>query len=186
MTIDLERFVNFLNDAKLTPSQYTFLASMYEKKYSLIYMLKNISNNIVTKEELENLIDRKLIKNWNNEGHYQLDHFEVTDKFINLYEGKASWICAEQFINAFPKWINIQGKQVGARNCDLDQLEKVYFNKIVKRGKHEEVMEQLLWAVKNHKISMGIEKWFVSRQWESIKELREFENNVSLPSEQQF
>ena len=59
MTIDLDRFVKFLRDAKITPSQYTFLATMYEKKYNLIYMLKEISRNIVTKEELERLNKEK-------------------------------------------------------------------------------------------------------------------------------
>lgn len=186
MTIDLTRFVTFLRDAKITPGQYTFLATMYEKKYNLIYMLKEIRKNIVTKEELEDLIDRKFIYNWNPEGSYALDQYEATQKFIDLYEGKAEWVCAEQFIDAFPRFININGKQVPARNCDLDVLEKSYYRKIVKRGLHEEVMKQLLWAVDNHKVSMGIEKWFVSRQWEAIEEMRNFENNVSLPSEQQF
>jgi len=186
MTIDLDRFVKFLRDAKITPTQYTFLATMYEKKYQLIYMLKEISKNVLPKDELEDLIDRGFIYNWNPEGSYALDHFEATQKFIDLYEGKAEWVCAEQFIDAFPRFIHINGKQVPARNCDLDVLEKTYYRKIVKRGLHDEVMTQLKWAIDNRKISMGIEKWFVSRQWEAIKEMRNFESNVSLPSEQQF
>ena len=51
---------------------------------------------------------------------------------------------------------------------------------------HEEVMQQLLWAVKNHKISMGIEKWFSSRQWEALAEMRANTSVIDLPADREL
>jgi hypothetical protein len=186
MTIDLERWIEFLHKAKLTPSQYAFLAILHEKKYKLIYMIKDISDNVLPKEELHDIIDRGYLYNWNDAGAYKLDQFELTEKCREMFAMKCSWACAEEFVAAFPKWLYIQGKQVPARNCDLDELEKLYYLKVVKRGMHPEVMEQLTWAVKNRKISMGIEKWFTSRQWEALAEMRSNSSVIDLPADREL
>lgn len=186
MIIDLERWVEFLHSAKITPAQYAFLAILYEKKYKLIYMIKDISTNVLPKDELHDLIDRDYLYNWNDAGAYKLDQFELTEKCRKMFEQKCSWVCAEEFIAAFPKWLYINGKQVPARNCDLDELTKEYYKKIVKRGMHVQVMEQLKWAVENRKISMGIEKWFTSRQWEALLEMRNTTNVIDLPADREL
>lgn len=186
MIIDLERWIEFLHKVKLTPAQYAFLAIMYEKNYKLIYMIKDISNNVLSKDELQDLLDRDYLYNWNDTGAYKLDQFELTEKCTKMFDAKCTWACAEQFIEAYPKWLYINGKQVPARSCDLDTLEKEYYRKVVKRGLHPTVMEQLQWAVKNHKISMGIEKWFSSRQWESIAEMRDTTSIIDLPADREL
>jgi hypothetical protein len=186
MTIDLTRWVDFLAKAKITPNQYAFMAIMYEKKFSLIYQLKESTDVILGMEELEDLIDRDFIHNWNQHGLYQLDQFELTEKAKTMFELKCEWACAEAFIKAYPKWLYINGKQVPAQSCDLDELERQYYKKVVKRGMHEEVMDQLAWAVKNHKISMGIEKWFQSRQWQALAEMRDTTSNVILPADREL
>ena len=186
MTIDLERWVKFLCKAKLTPNQYAFLAIMHEKKYKLIYMMKELNSNILTLDELTELIDRDLLNNWNDTNNYQLDQFELSDKAKTLFNAKCEWANAEEFIAAYPKWLFINGKQVPARSCDLDALERMYYEKVVKKGLHETVMEQLLWAIKNHKISMGIEKWFSSRQWEALQEMRDTTKHVILPADREL
>ena len=38
---------------------------------------------------------------------------------------------------------------------------------------HEEVMELLDWAIENHLISNGISDFIISRQWETIKEIKD-------------
>jgi len=88
MTIDLERWVKFLCKAKLTPNQYAFLAIMHEKKYKLIYMMKELNSNILTLDELTDLIDRDLLNNWNDTNNYQLDQFELSDKAKTLFNAK--------------------------------------------------------------------------------------------------
>lgn len=184
--MDLEKWITFIHKVKLTPGQYAFLAIMHEKNYKLIYMLKEISKNVLTKDELHDLIDRDYLYNWNDTGAYKLDQFELTDKCRHMFDTNCAWVLAEQFIEAYPKWININGKQVPARSCDLDALEKEYYARIVKRGMHEKVMEQLNWAVKNRKISMGIEKWFSSRQWEALEEMRQATTVIDLPADREL
>jgi len=186
MIIDLERWVEFLHKTKLTPGQYTLLSIMYEKKFKLIYQLKASNDRVLTKEEVHDLVDLGYIYNWNESGMYALDQFEMTEKGIEIFEKNCEWVCAETFITTYPKWLFINGKQVSARSCDLDQLERLYFKKVVKTGQHQRVMEQLLWAIKNHKISMGIEKWFLSRQWEAIEEMRDTTSNVILPADREL
>lgn len=186
MIIDLERWVEFLHKTKLTPSQYAFLAIMHEKQFKLIYKLKESNDKVVTKQEVQDLVDQGYIYNWNDEGVYALDQFEMTPEGIELFEKNCEWVCAEAFIKAYPRWLFIQGKQVPARSCNLEQLEREYYQKVVKRGDHQRVMDQLLWAVKNHKISMGIEKWFLSRQWEAIEEMRDTTSNVILPADREL
>ena len=184
--MDLEKWIVFIHKVRITPGQYAFLAIMHERNYKLIYMLKEISKNILSKDELHDLIERDYLYNWNDTGAYKLDQFELTDKCRDLFDKNCPWILAESFISAYPKWININGKQVPARSCDLDALEKEYYKRIVKRGMHEEVMQQLLWAVKNHKISMGIEKWFSSRQWEALAEMRANTSVIDLPADREL
>ncbi len=186
MIIDLERWVKFLQKTKMTPSQYAFLAIMYEKKFKLIYSLIDVNGKVLTKEEVHDLIDRNYIYNWNESGVFALDQFELTEQGTEMFEKNCDWASAEEFISAYPKWLFIHGKQVAARSCDLDELERQYYQKVVKRGQHRRVMDQLHWAIKNHKISMGIEKWFASRQWEALEEMRDTTGNVILPADREL
>ena len=64
----------------------------------------------------------------------------------------------------------------------MDELEEEYVKKVVKKGKHEDVMTALNWARENHEIHMGIKLWFSSRQWLSIADIMNDSSGSRLPS----
>ncbi len=87
----------------------------------------------------------------------------------------------EEFVDAYPKFLWIEGKRVPALNADMDELETRYIEKVVKRKLHERVMKALTWAASNHEIHMGIQKWFASRQWVAVEEIMNDTTGQKLP-----
>ena len=114
---------------------------------------------------------------------YDLSKMRTTEKFDAFFDSDdESSEKFDEFLAAYPRFIYISGKRVAALNADMDELEEEYVKKVVKKGKHEDVMTALNWARENHEIHMGIKLWFSSRQWLSIAEIMNDNSGSRLPS----
>ena len=141
-----------------------------------------ISINSMTKADLDVLFDKKVLTSIAPSG-YDLSKMRTTQKFDAFFDSDdESSEKFDEFLAAYPRFLYINGKRVAALNADMDELEEEYVKKVVKKGKHEDVMTALNWARENHEIHMGIKLWFSSRQWLSIAEIMNDTSGSRLPS----
>lgn len=85
----------------------------------------------------------------------------------------------QELLNAYPSFLNIQGKyvplkDVSKRFASLDEFFNFYATQIGSNPeKHKEVMEILNWAKENNLLNFGILNFVISNQWNNLKELRD-------------
>ena len=166
---------------RVSMEQLVFMMCIHRKEYGLIR--DYISDNLVSQELFTELIGRGHLKYIGKEGTLDLSKLRVSD-IISKHFGVPdnSDELFDEFVAGFPRFIYINGKRVAALNADMDELQKAYIEKVVVKGRHNEVMEALHWARENHQIHMGIKLWFSSRQWKSIQEIMNDDSGSRLPS----
>ena len=138
--------------------------------------------NKTAQEDIDALLDSGLLTSIAPSG-YDLTKMRTASKFDAFFNSDdESSEKFDEFLAAYPRFLYINGKRVAALNADMDELEEEYVKKVVKKGKHEDVMTALNWARENHEIHMGIKLWFSSRQWLSIAEIMNDARGSRLPS----
>ena len=124
-----------------------------------------------TPDEIDDLVQKRLVINLNPENDYYLDSFVVADKFAGAIYVSEETIPGTEFWNRYPRTLYIEGKRFPARNADKDRFIEDYAKETKLRvDKHRRIMDALEYAVQNRLITMGIRKWFDSKQWESMEE----------------
>lgn len=175
--------INFeaMEACSLTTTEYVFTYYIRVKDYDAAKYI--LQNDNWTKEDLKFLFTKKVLKNIGPPGSYDISKYRVTEKFDKYFDSDDdNSEKFDEFVAAYPRFIYISGKRVAALNADMDELEEEYVKKVVKKGKHEDVMTALNWARENHEIHMGIKLWFSSRQWLSIQEIMNDKSGSRLPS----
>lgn len=95
-----------------------------------------------------------------------------------------SWIknsgqMGKELFDAYPPFLNINGKyaplkDVSKRFASLDDFFFFYGTQINHNPeKHKEVLDILNWSKENGYLNFGILSFVISRQWESLKQLRD-------------
>ena len=141
-----------------------------------------ISINRMTQADLDFLFYKELLTSIAPDS-YDLSKMRTTPKFDAFFNtDDESSEKFDEFLAGYPRFLYINGKRVAALNADMDELEEEYVKKVVKKGKHEDVMTALNWARENHEIHMGIKLWFSSRQWLSIADIMNDTSGSRLPS----
>ena len=92
---------------------------------------------------------------------------------------KYSLSFGKELFDSYPPFININGKYVplkdiSKRFASLDDFFFFYSSQIGHSlEKHKEVMSILNWAKENGYLNFGILNFTISRQWESLKQLKD-------------
>jgi len=174
-------FMKLCKLLRVSAEQLVFMQAMHQKEYGLIK--DYLTDNLVSQETFTELIGRGYVKYIGKEGTMDLSKMRVTSQVSKHFDAPDnSDELFDEFIGGFPRFIYISGKRVAALNADMDELRRAYIEKVIVKGKHNEVMEALNWARENHQISMGIKLWFSSHQWKSIQEIMNDESGSRLPS----
>lgn len=176
MFIDTDKYLEILGKTGLTADEFLLCYLIHLNRMDLIYRYVDEVRPF-RKEEVERLIEKGYIFDNNpyrdtRPARYP-EHYIATSTFseiVFINTGEAF----DELWEAYPVWLTFDdGKKVPGRSGDSLELEKVYAQLIRNNVlKHREVMEMLEYAKKNKLITMGIEKWIKSRQWESIKKIR--------------
>jgi hypothetical protein len=138
--------------------------------------------------DIDNLVERGLIYDYNDQtGDGQKesypDRMEVSQTFAELLAAP-SHVLGQDLWDNYPNFIYVDEKKVRAKTCDKDELIEKY-NSIINGSKkqHKKVMQALDYDRKRNGITMGIEKYVKSRQWEAT--LEEMESAKSVVSNNQ-
>lgn len=134
------------------------------------------------KEKLRDLFnslkDKGCIRKEYNPDVYEPNEIEFNKNFIKSwfkYSGKMG----EELFNAYPGFMNIQGRYVPLKDISkkfntLDEFFFFYGTQIGhNEAKHVEVMEILEWAKDNGHITFGLCNFVIGHQWEALRELRD-------------
>ena len=187
MDISLKEEINLYISSKLTPTELfvirlLFLAIDGDPQYLIDY-LSNVSNGKeLFRQILSSLKEKKVINatfKVPKEGEtLNYKNIPFNKNFLKRYLKEAN-VAGKQLFDAYPSFININGKMCSIKNitkANLYSLEDfcLYYSKAIKSSKvkHEEVMEALEYGKENNLISYSITEFIASRKWNEINEIR--------------
>lgn len=186
MIEDIKKFVDILVKFDISANQLLFLTIVHRKDYAPLYKFVTEGEGF-DPDEIDSLVNKGLVINLNQKDDYYMDSFVVTDMFLEGLFYDDETIPGTEFWNRYPKMLYIEGKRFAARNTDKDKFVEDYYKEIGMRvDKHKKIMEALEYAIKNKLVTMGLRKWFDSKQWETIEEemeQRKDAGNRELPGE---
>lgn len=185
--LSLNEEISIYIKSGLTPTELfivklLFLASDGDSK-SLINYISNISNGKqLLKDVLISLVDKKVINSTFNipkEGetlNFKLIPFNKN--FVKMYVRESNEI-GKEFFDAYPPFININGKLCSIKNftkANLYSFEDfcIFYTKQLKNGAvtHERVMEALEYAKEHNLINYTILEFISSRKYLEIEYIR--------------
>jgi hypothetical protein len=174
---DVDGYVDFLCKHNMSADQFLFLFMIHSEDYKNLYKYVTLNHGLPP-EQIHDLISRGFMLNNNStskEGEplYFADSFIVTEKFTGpvFMEPLTEEVQypAEEFYNAFPDYIYVNGKRFHARNVEkfpfmMDYMRKVGFSKV----RHRKAMEGLEYGKRNDLINVGLDKFFKTEQWMNL------------------
>lgn len=143
-----------------------------------------VRNNVLTKSsiDLPRLLELGYVDLIDDRKDPLLLNIRSTISAAALFGEASSSELFEEFVDAYPRFLYIDGKRVAALNADMAELETEYTKLVIRKGQHNRVLKALNWARDNHEIHMGIKLWLGSRQWKSIEEVMNDTAGSTLPS----
>ena len=165
------RFLDLLCRLEITPTQFYLMYLLHTKNFAGIAQYTNEVAPFPN-GEVEDLVGRGMLIDMNKDnGPIYADLLSLTDSAQTLLFKNIEQ-CGNEMWDAYPSFIMVNGAQVPAKTCDKDDIMDLYgdiiaYNPIY----HRRVLELIAYAKNNGLISMGIEKWVKSRQWEAIESL---------------
>lgn len=166
----------------LDVGQVVFLKALSEGNYEGI--ADAVRNNVLPKGSLDlsRLIELGYVGLIDDRKDPLLLNLRTTLKTAKMFgEAPSASEQFDEFVDAYPRFLWIDGKRVAALNADMEELEESYTKSVVRKGLHDRVMKAVQWAAQNHEIHMGIKLWLGSRQWTAIEEIMNDTTGQRLP-----
>lgn len=168
--IQVENYLDFLTDNKLTQSQGLLLFMISDKnKKELVKRYKKAfppKDGKVIGEYLEkDLIVRNYMREINGEF---LPHKRFKSNFIHSY------LAYEELKRVYPDFYQDKGKEYPLKVIDDDEYSLKYSNRIFKSIKnHEKVMHIVEFAKDNNLINISLAKFIDSKYWKVLQKKME-------------
>jgi len=176
----LDKFVDVLIKLGISPLQLLFCLIIYERRRDLLYKIAE-EGTVFPQTVLDELENKGLIVDTNPGTNTKYaDFYEVTDEFVSLFYS-ASNLDGEEFWNAYPGFINIDGKRMPVKGVNKEELTRWYHKSIGSKYDHKKVMSALHFARDNKLIHMRIDRWLQAYSFVDIWELMEAAPKEDLP-----
>jgi len=173
--------IDFLCTNKLTFNQFAICLLIFRDDTTTIIKITNEVNVIGDcmiplgdgkyKTEMDDLIDRKFLLRVKEDKKepYLLDNFRVNDKLKDIFTLND---ITQEFFDAYPAKLIVNGVEYPARSCDFDELEEKYIKAIKSNlAKHKEIVKKLTASKERSPYALtGIMKFIGARGWEEIEE----------------
>lgn len=185
--LSLKEEINIYINSGLTPTELfvlrlLFLAIDGDQQYLNNY-LSNISNGKeLFRSVLKSLVEKKVINatfKIPQEGDsLNFKNIPFNKNFTKMYIKESNEI-GKEFFDAYPPFININGKLCSIKNFTKAGLFSfddfcLFYTKQIKSATatHERVMDALLFGVEHNLINYTIIEFIASRKWEEIEYIR--------------
>lgn len=170
---------------KLNPNQMFLLILIH---LGLQPQIEEYFNTLkISREEIDDMIQRGYLINFNQDDEYMIDRFTVTEKFTEDLFMEDPHLKFYEFWDAYPAFITIDTRRIPARSTDKDALCDRYCQHITTVDQHICAMSALQWGIKRGMVCMGIEKFVASRQWEVLYQemIKEKQHEQQFPHQRQ-
>lgn len=183
MIINIDRFVNFLNENELSSDQFLILYLIYQGRIKLLqeynYKQQESGNHGVRISDLERLHDYGYLyfayaKDKN--GEFFLIHNKYVPDLNSLILTESfndeliiqNDDAAEELFESFPAITRL--KNIVVKRSDGGDVEKAmdWYRKYINndRIKHQEIVKRLKTAIEYGYLESGFPKWVFGRMWE--------------------
>jgi len=176
-----EETIDFLCTNKLTFNQFAICLLIFRDDTTTIIKITNEVNVIGDcliplgdgkyKTEMDDLIERRFLLRVKEDKKepYLLDNFRVNDKLKDIFTLNG---ITQEFFDAYPAKLIVNGVEYPARSCDFDELEEKYIKAIKSNlAKHKEIVRKLTASKERSPYALtGIMKFIGARGWEEIEE----------------
>lgn len=172
MITDIDKYVSFLADNKLTEHQFLILWLIHTKDENNIKRYKQSFGQFDVGQVID-LINRKWIDDFgivkDNKQEFNIYKFIVGEKFAKLIIDQED--AYEELCVVYPKFMDVKGTKYPMIKGDPYKNAKEYFkyhkgNKI----KHEEAVDITKKYYTNHKVTGNIEDYILNKRWKLLKE----------------
>ena len=176
MILDTKKMSKILIEKKISPTQYFIISCLHNRDFKSLSSYIEFAGKSFS-HEIDDLINRGLVIDLNVSKERYADSMMVSDKFLKDF-AISSKNCGEELWNTYPWYFYSDDKQFPAKSADKDDLIEMYYRRINHSvSEHKRVMAILSVLIKNDTITMGIQKWVASEQWNASNDL--------MPTEQE-
>lgn len=166
-----EHYVRFLIQNNLTQAQYLLLHLVYKKKPELIKLYKDA---FPTHEEGNtSMIGNYLTKDLFNRGFLEEIKGKVTltKKFLCIFVDKHK--ACDEIFEIYPTFFEKDGNNIPLSAMDRNVFTELY-DKAINSSveEHLEVVEDILFAIDQKLLPIGIDKFVKSKYWLTIRPRR--------------
>jgi hypothetical protein len=165
-----KELVDFLAKHRLSSDQFLFMFLIYTEDYTSLYKYTENVKGLMP-QEIQDLVRRGYLINANRDpDQYWADSFVVTETFTSEIFKNAN-DAASEFWNTYPSVIYVDGRRFSGKTADKEEFFERYMKKIgYSNRRHSKVMSALKYGIDRNVITMGIDKWFKSEQWNQLEE----------------
>jgi hypothetical protein len=185
--ISVRKYVNFIIDNDLTQSQVLFLMlirnknTLYDVADQYIKYITARDGYILPKSLINDLQEKGYVE-FLVESPTKLSEFEATEKLKSLLIDEDE--CSTQFLRAYPHIIRSGSNTFPTMTADANKFRKMYCELIhYSVDEHKQMMLDLQYAIENNMILVGIDKYFSSEFYLSVREKREEEQITDVDFE---
>ncbi|MAN60072.1 MAG: hypothetical protein CMC08_09585 [Flavobacteriaceae bacterium] len=168
--IDARRYVAFLIEHQLSPSQFLFLYLLLFDEIALLYQYC-AEFQAFTRKELVELQDKgfAICTVEDKNSVLYADAFEVTDKFRELLFSKHPEEMFEELWNKYPNFHSHYSKRTPTKACNKEELREDYV-KLIRRNRplHNSIITSVEWGKQRGYLNLGITQFIEGRRWEEI------------------
>ncbi len=127
----------------------------------------------IVADQIDDLIEREVILNFNKPGERNTEDFEIKPRYAKLFSIAVMGMPA-QLHDEYPHFIHGEGgKKYPAKSCSEAEIAAEYLKNIGNsEEEHLQVLEDVKWAKVNNQIVMGLVKFVQSKNWLAIREQR--------------
>lgn len=162
-----DTYINILIEHNINQQQLLALYLLYKKRSDLIIRYKkhfNIKESIITQEEINDLIDKKLLIKKGNT-------YNVTDYFYSMFINSS--LATDEIYFSYPTFLEKDGIKIPLTSYDRNAFELLYDNAIKSNMlEHLEVLKDIDFGKEKNLIHIGIEKFIKSKYWLILRKLR--------------
>jgi len=173
----LDQYISFIIANKLTQDQYLLLHLLKDERMDLIQKYKEAfpteEGTMISKLAIKNLVEKGfLIKTKTG--------WKLADKLLNIFVTPEKAV--DEIYDIYPPFIESErGVSIPLNSMDKSIFKAIYIPKIMGNvEEHKEVIKDIQYAVENHLIKIGINKFLTSEQWKVFRKLRLQENTPTI------
>jgi hypothetical protein len=189
--LSLEEEINIYKNSNLTPTELFVLRLLFLAMDGNLKPLENYLSGIsdgksLLRQVLVSLKEKKILNSTfkvpDPGQSFIIKDLPINKNFLKMYLRESNEI-GKEFFDAYPPFININGKIVSIRNftkAGLYSFEEfcLYYAKSIKNCavKHEYILDILEFAKANNLINYTLVEFLSSKKWEEIEYIRDSGN----------